>query len=261
MRRGRRRRSARSWDSGRTARIRTAARPGHGSTQRSTSTPATTTNSSPACSPIRPVASATPSGLHVVDATPVSIDIAWDAVSGDSTLYGYEVLRDGKLVARLTGTSYSDGDVTEGQTYSYSVRAVDTSFNRSPASAPVSATAQQRIVDVTFEVTVPSSTDGTGRTVHIAGTLSRLQGGLPDWNPGAVVLTRDDATHWHITLHGYEGTQLEYKYALGDWEHVEKDGACGEIPNRTLTLAYGASGTQTVSDTVLNWRNVSPCGN
>ncbi len=206
-------------------------------------------------------APATPSGLHVVDATPVSIDIAWDAVSGDSTLYGYEVLRDGKLVARLTGTSYSDGDVTEGQTYSYSVRAVDTSFNRSPASAPVSATAQQRIVDVTFNVTVPSSTDGTGRTVHIAGTLSRLQGGLPDWNPGAVVLTRDDATHWHITLHGYEGTQLEYKYALGDWEHVEKDGACGEIPNRTLTLAYGASGTQTVSDTVLNWRNVSPCGN
>ena len=36
---------------------------------------------------------------------------------------------------------------------------------------------------------------------------------------------------------------------------------CGEIGNRQLTLAYGTSGTQNVNDTVLNWRNVAPCGN
>ena len=28
-----------------------------------------------------------------------------------------------------------------------------------------------------------------------------------------------------------------------------------------LTLAYGSDGTQTVNDTVPNWRNVAPCGN
>ena len=60
---------------------------------------------------------------------------------------------------------------------------------------------------------------------------------------------------------GLETTQLEYKYALGDWEHVEKDGSCGEIANRTLTLSYGSSGTQAVNDTVQNWRDVAPCGN
>jgi hypothetical protein len=42
---------------------------------------------------------------------------------------------------------------------------------------------------------------------------------------------------------------------------VEKDGACGEIPNRMLTLSYGSDGTQAVDDTVPNWRNVEPCGN
>ena len=42
---------------------------------------------------------------------------------------------------------------------------------------------------------------------------------------------------------------------------MEKDGACGEIANRQLTLSYGATGTQTVNDTVENWRNVAPCGN
>ncbi len=74
-------------------------------------------------------------------------------------------------------------------------------------------------------------------------------------------MTRLDATHWTITLHGVEGTQLQYTYTLGDWDHVEKDGACGEVANRLLTLSYGAGGTQSVSDTVLNWRNVAPCGN
>jgi hypothetical protein len=116
-------------------------------------------------------------------------------------------------------------------------------------------------VTLAFNVTVPASTDATGRSVYIAGFLDRLDGNLPQWNPGGVVLTRADATHWTITLTGKEGVQIEYKYALGSWDYVEKDNACGEIGNRQLTLAYGSTGTMTVNDTVLNWRNVSPCGN
>jgi hypothetical protein len=125
----------------------------------------------------------------------------------------------------------------------------------------VSATAALRTVTLVFDVTVPASTDGTGRSVYIAGFLDRLDGNLPQWDPAGVVLTRVDAPHWRITLTGKEGVQLEYKYALGAWEYVEKDGACGEIANRQLTLAWGANGTQTVNDTVPNWRNVAPCGN
>jgi hypothetical protein len=151
--------------------------------------------------------------------------------------------------------------VIEGSTYFYVVRSVDTSFNRSGNSAEVSATAQLRTVHLVFTVTVPATTDATGRSVHIAGFLDRLDGGYPQWDPGATALTRIDATHWTIDFTGKESTQLEYKYTLGDWEHVEKDGSCGEIPNRQLTLSYGSNGTQNVSDTVQNWRNVAPCGN
>ena len=79
--------------------------------------------------------------------------------------------------------------------------------------------------------------------------------------PQTASVTRVDATHWTIAFTGKEGTQIEYKYTLGDWDHVEKDGACGEIGNRLLTLSYGASGTQVVGDTVANWRTVAPCGN
>jgi hypothetical protein len=143
------------------------------------------------------------------------------------------------------------------------VRALDTAFNRSANSAEVSATANLRTVTLVFNVTVPATTDATGRSVYIAGFLDRLDGNLPQWNPGGVVLTRVNATTWSITLTGLESVQIEYKYALGDWNFVEKDAtaACGEIGNRQLTLAYGATGTMTINDTVGNWRNVAPCGN
>jgi glycosidase/fibronectin type 3 domain-containing protein len=210
---------------------------------------------------------AAPANLHAVSASPAGIELAWDAVMGDATLYGYEVLRSTtpgsgyEMVGRVTSNAFTDLAIVEGTTYYYVVRSVDNSFNRSGNSNEVQAIAELRTVSVTFNVTVPASTDGTGKAVYIAGTLSRLDGGLPDWNPSGVVLTRVDATHWTITLTGKEYTQIEYKYALGDWNFVEKDGACGEIGNRQLTLTYGSDGTQTVNDTVLNWRNVSPCGN
>jgi glycosidase len=212
-------------------------------------------------------APATPGGLRVLSASPAGIELAWDAVTGDSSLYGYEVRRAGSAggpyatIARVTGTGYTDTEVTESATYHYVVRALDGSFNRSAPSAPVSATAALRTVSIVFTVTVPATTDATGRSVYIAGFLNRLDGGLPEWNPGGVVLTRLDATHWRVTLTGKEHTQIEYKFALGAWEYVEKDAACGETGNRQLTVSYGAGGVQNVSDVVPNWRNVAPCGN
>jgi hypothetical protein len=210
---------------------------------------------------------AAPANLQVVSASPAGVSLVWDAVLGDPSLYGYEVLRGDStggpynMIARVTDASYDDLNVQEGGTYYYVVLALDQSFNRSGYSNEVTATAQLRTVTVVFSVTVPATTDATGRSVYIAGTLDRLDGGLPQWDPGGVVLTQVDATHWTITLTGFETTQIEYKYTLGDWEHVEKDAGCGEIANRMLTLSYGANGTQVVNDLVLNWRNVAPCGN
>jgi glycosidase/fibronectin type 3 domain-containing protein len=212
-------------------------------------------------------APAVPAGLSVASASPDGIELTWDAVAGDPSLYGYEVLRSDtaggpySIIAQLTGTSYTDLGVVQSATYYYVVRSLDNSFNRSGNSSEVAATAELRTVTLIFNVTVPASTDATGRSVYIAGFLNRLDGGFPEWDPGAVVLTRVDATHWTITFTGKEGTQLEYKYALGSWDYVEKDSSCGEIGNRQLTLSYGSTGTQTVNDTVSNWRNVSPCGN
>jgi fibronectin type 3 domain-containing protein len=193
-------------------------------------------------------APATPTGLHVVAADPGSVTLGWDALAGDPSEYGYEVARSSSsggpftTLALVTDTSYVDTTVDQDATYYYVVRAVDTSFNRSGDTAPVQAKAAVREVALTLNVTVPASTDATGHGVHIAGTLSALDPPGPDWDPTSTAMTRVDATHWTITLHGLEATQLQYKYALGDWNYVEKDGSCGEIDNRLLTLSYGPAG-------------------
>jgi hypothetical protein len=216
-------------------------------------------------------APAAPTGLTVVSASPAGIELAWDVVS-DAALYEVE-RRAGAAgsftpLVRVSSPGYTDTNVTEGATYHYRVVAIDGSFNRSDPSATVEATAERRTVSVQFNVTVPSTTDagGEGRPVSIAGTLSRLDGGFPDWSPGVVDLTRVDATHWTITLTGLESTQIEYKYAIesdtGDpWAYVEKGSSCDEIGNRQLTLSYGTTGVQVANDTVLNWRNVGSCPN
>jgi hypothetical protein len=166
------------------------------------------------------------------------------------------------MIARVTTTDYTDTAVVEHETYYYVVRSLDDSFNRSGNSAEVSATPEARIVTLVFNVMVPDWTPND-RSVHIAGTLSRLDGGYPDWNSSAVSLSPSGTNQWTITFTGLEGTLIEYKYTLGspDFFDVEKGAACDEITNRQVTLSYGATGTQTVNDTVLNWRNVAPCGN
>lgn len=212
-------------------------------------------------------APSTPANLRVTGSSTASVDLAWDAVSGDPTLYGYQVFRSStnggpyEQIATVTATTYSDASVNANSTYYYVAVAVDQSFNLSGYSNQVQATAEARTVTLVLDVSVPSNTDSTGRSVHIAGFLDRLDGGLPQWDPGAVTLTKVNSALWTITLTGKEGVNIEYKYTLGDWDHVEKDASCGEIGNRLLTLSYGSNGMQTVNDTVQNWRNVSPCGN
>jgi glycosidase len=210
---------------------------------------------------------AVPNNLRVTGASLSIIDLAWDAVTGDPTMYGYEVWRSDAsagpftAIGSTTSTTFSDTNVVANGKYYYVVQAVDQSFNHSNNSNMVVGEAKQRKVTLSFVVAVPASTDGTGRAVHIAGFLDRLDGGYPQWDPTGGTMTRVDATHWMITFTGNEGTNLEYKYVLGDWNFVEKDAGCGEIGNRLLTLSYGSNGTQTVNDTAANWRNVAPCGN
>ncbi|MEA2027130.1 MAG: CBM20 domain-containing protein, partial [Chloroflexota bacterium] len=146
---------------------------------------------------------------------------------------------------------YLDASVTAGAPYAYSIVAQDTGYNLSNPSEVLEITAEERVVDVTFTLAVPDYTTPDD-TLYIAG-------GFQGWDPGGDSMTRVDDTTWAITLEFEDATELEYKYARGSWDAVEKDAGCGEIPNRTLTVEYSADGTQEVADTVEKWRDLDHC--
>ncbi len=197
-----------------------------------------------------------PAGTEVATVSAASLTLAWAPVDA-ADLYRYEVLRGTaaggpyERIGTSTEPTFTDDGVDQGSSYVYVIVAVDTSFNRSQESAEVAAAAEAREVDVTFTVTVPPNTPADD-TVYIAGDF---QG----WDPGGTPMDRVDAATWSITLPFTEGEPPQYKYTRGTWEEVEKDAACGELANRTTTVAFGEGGTADVADAVEKWRDVDQC--
>jgi hypothetical protein len=202
-------------------------------------------------------APAAPLNLTLDGTTTSSITFHWDANS-EPDLAGYEIYRQQLALAggfvRIAQvgpavTSYTDETVTTDQTYEYYVLAYDTSFNRSPESNHITATAEARIVALTVNVTVPAGTPGT---VYIVGN----QPEIGNWDPGAVPMTPVNATTWTIDLSFLDGTAMAFKFTRGNWETVEKaaDGNT-EINDRQLMVDYGVNGTQVVDLVVENWRD------
>ena len=99
-----------------------------------------TDTGSDTCAPTGDVtAPSVPAGLTAT-ASSTSVALAWNASTDDTGVTGYDVHRDGVLLARATGTSYTDTAVTAGTTYSYTVRARDGAGNVSDPSAAATAT-------------------------------------------------------------------------------------------------------------------------
>jgi glycosidase len=211
-----------------------------------------------------PTPPAAPTDLHVTGTTTSRISLAW-TLSVDDDVAGHDVYRQpvaggGSVkIARVgaSTTAYDDTDVSANAMYEYAVVAFDTSFNFSAPSDPVQATAEMRRVALTVNATVPASTPDTA-TVYIVGNHANIG----NWDPGAVPMSKVDATNWTITFPAgtesafLDQAELEFKLTRGNWETVEKaaDGNT-EIPNRTLTVAFGSDGTQVVNLTVQSWRD------
>ena len=77
----------------------------------------------------------TPTGFRQTAKDYFSLGLAWDAAT-DAT--GYRLYRDGALLATLTGTSYTDGDVEPGDSYRYSLIAYNADGDSDPATLTAS---------------------------------------------------------------------------------------------------------------------------
>ena len=201
------------------------------------------------------VAPPAPGPAELLDVSGERLRFRWGAADADDILR-YLILRgapgeEAEIIDTSEVEVYLDATIETGAPYVYSIVAQDTGYNLSPPSDPLEVTAEERMVDVTFSVKVPEHTTPDD-TIYIAG-------GFQGWSPGSDPMTRLDATTWAITLPFEDATNLEYKYARGSWEAVEKDAGCGEIPNRTVTVEYGAAGTMEILDVIEKWRDLDRC--
>ncbi|MCX7624163.1 MAG: metallophosphoesterase [Thermomicrobium sp.] len=94
-----------------------------------------------------------PSGLTASATSGTRVELAWSGVSDANGLSGYDVVRNGTLLARLGPvTTFVDRTVVPSTTYTYTVRARDNAGNVSTESSPASVTTPtQRLFEDGFE--------------------------------------------------------------------------------------------------------------
>jgi hypothetical protein len=171
---------------------------------------------------------AAPANLRVTYSNPYLVALAWNA-NAEPDLWAYEVYRDsaagpqaftriGRVLAPTT--VFTDDTVVAGSTYSYTLKAVDLSFNRSGNSNVVTATAAVRMVQVTFNAVAPAFTP-VSETLHLAGSFPAP---YPQWDPSGLPMTRTTGTTWALTLTLPDGLIIGLerggggcKYTRGSW--------------------------------------------
>jgi chitodextrinase len=75
-------------------------------------------------------------------ASPVRVNLAWNASTDNVGVHHYQIIRNGSAIADTAGagTTYTDTTVAGSTTYTYTVKAVDAAGNVSAASAPATVT-------------------------------------------------------------------------------------------------------------------------
>lgn len=97
-----------------------------------------------------------PSNLRPLSGTSASVSLAWDAATDNVGVTGYIVLRDGVVVATVSGLSWTDGSVLSRTLYAYQVQAVDAAGNKS-AATPVLSLAWSSSSSEALDTEAPSA--------------------------------------------------------------------------------------------------------
>ncbi|MGH2944714.1 MAG: DUF7594 domain-containing protein [Solirubrobacteraceae bacterium] len=113
-----------------------------------------------------------PTNLSATAPSGSQVDLSWTASTDDVAVTGYDVLRDGTLIATVTTTGYTDTTVTAGTPYTYTVKARDAADNVSAASNSATVTpADSRTfpaeADARVQEAKPSSNYGSSSYLRV----------------------------------------------------------------------------------------------
>ena len=118
-----------------------------------------------------------PTGLEASVISISQINLSWnkstDGKGKDSSgVAGYRVFRNGRQIAQVTGTAYSNTGLDPATTYSYSVAAFDAAGNVSSQTAPVSATTVPDTSPPSITLTSPLPNATVSGTIAVSADAS-----------------------------------------------------------------------------------------
>jgi uncharacterized protein YkwD/chitodextrinase len=82
----------------------------------------------------------TPTLTSAIAKSSTQVDLTWSASTDNVGVTGYQIVRNGGLLASVAGTTYSDTTAAANTTYTYTVRAYDGAGNLSAASNAIAVT-------------------------------------------------------------------------------------------------------------------------
>ena len=127
-------------------------------------------------------APSTPTNVTATAVGATQVDLSWQASSDNVGVSGYDIYRDGNLVATVSGATlgYSDHSVLPNSTYSYSIDAFDPSDNYSGMSDPVSVTTPAMPPNLTFDVEADAYVNSGSPTNNYGSATVLRADGSPD---------------------------------------------------------------------------------
>ena len=192
----------------------------------------------------------TPAGLS---ATPglVSVQLSWNEATDNIDVTGYELSRNGTVIATIPGLSYTDNDLSPATSYAYEVRALDGSGNASapaaistatladtqPPTVPASPGAVPGLLSV--ELSWQASTDNLGVTGY---RISR-DGQLVATVPGTGYTDNDLATE---TTYHYEVRAIDAAGNASAPATVSATTLADEVPPQTPATFNGTPGLTSI---------------
>jgi len=204
-----------------------------------------------------------------------TISLSWTASTAGAacTMAGYHVYRDGAIVGDVTsGTSFTDSGLTSGTSYSYTVKAFDTSGNVSTSSTASNLTSKTDDMAPTTPVSVTAAAPD-------AASVNLSWGPSTDFpNPGGVGVQgyriyRDGATAATYSVNTGGTTFVDsnvsagttYSYTVTSFDKLGNESAPSNIVSAKTQPAIPTcsgspttpsgltSGTSTLTATSLSW--------
>jgi serine/threonine protein kinase len=186
-----------------------------------------------------------PLGLRVTGATSDRIALMWLDAHDDIGVAGYQVFRDGRMVAKVPRLGFTDTGLAPRMSYRYTVRAYDTSDNVSRDSITVTGSTLDTGSTPPAPTSDPSPVDGpriesVSVTARRSGCTVAVQATIVASGAMTADMTYTVDNEWTAKVLVFTETDLTQTVSLGTFDDSDGGTAVARIADRFDLTSWAA---------------------